>query len=268
MRQALRQLGASLFFAAISFFVILGGLATSLAEKQINQPPTAILTETSLPTSVSPTDAAAVSPATPSLLPTPSIIPSPTVTATLPPSTACPAPSGWASYIVQLGDTLEALAVRYGIPAATLQEKNCLITTALMPDTRLYVPTFPTATPVPCGKPYSWVAYKIQPNDNLYRIGLKYRVSVQQLQQANCLGYSTQITAGNMLYVPNVVTSTPDVTKTSSPTFTFTPTPTITSAPPTATFTATTAAPSATFTSAPHETATGTPQATDTAKPE
>lgn len=270
MRQALRQLGTSLFFAAISFSLIIGSLVTALAEKQINQPATATLTETNLPTSVTQMDAVADTSATQSLLPPPSITPSPASTPTFPPSTACPAPDGWLSYGVQLGDTLDALAIRYGTSAATLQEKNCLVTSALMPDTRLYVPPFPTATPVPCGAPFGWVLYKIQPGDNLYRISLQYRVTVAQLQQANCLGYSTQITAGKMLYVPNVPTSTPAVTNTPTatlthtPTMTFTPTLTATNAPPTATFTP--QPPTETLTPPPTETE--IPQFTETPQPE
>ncbi len=273
MRQALQQLGSSLFFAAISLFLIIGGLSTALAEKRINHPPTATLTETNLPTSVPQVEFIDDTPAAPGALPSPSIIPSPIFTATLPPSSAsCPAPEGWVSYIVQLGDTLNALATRYGVSVATLQEKNCLVATGLVPDTRLYVPPFPTATPIPCGAPSGWVFYKIQTGDNLYRISLKYRVSVSQLQQANCLGYSTRITAGTMLYVPNVPTSTPAVTDTPTATRTYTPTLTSTTAPPTATFTV--GPPTETFTPTPEETATETSTsvptetATDTAQPE
>ncbi len=265
MRQALQQLGSSLFFAAISFFLIIGGLSTALAEKRINQPPTATLTETSLPTSVPQAGTVDDTLVTPSLLPSPIITPSPVFTATLPISASCPAPEGWVSYIVQLGDTLNALATRYGVSVAILQEKNCLVATGLVPDTRLYVPPSPTATPIPCGAPSGWVFYKIQTGDNLYRISLKYRVSVSQLQQANCLGYSTRITAGTMLYVPNVPTSTPVETNTPTATLTFTPTLTSTTAPPTATFTV--EPPTETFTPTPEETATETftPVPTETA---
>ena len=238
MRQALQQLGSSLLFGLITLLLIFGSMAAALAEKRTNFPPTVTVTETSLPTSVPQQDNFTDTPVAPSLLPSPSITPSPTSTATIPPSTACPAPAGWSSYIVQLGDTLDALATRYGISAVVLQQQNCLVTNELLPDTRLYVPPFPTATPIPCGPPYNWtVFYTVQSGDNLYRISLKYRVTVLQLQQANCLGYSTRITVGQQLYVPNVPTSTPDVTDTPTPTKTFTPTQTAPSPTNTATFT-------------------------------
>ena len=225
MRQALKELSASLLFGLISILLIIGGLATALAEKNIDRTPTPKLTETSLPTSVLQTDNSTETPVSSGLVPSASSVPaSPTHTATFIPSTTCPAPPGWSSYIVQLGDSLDALATRYNTTTTTLKEKNCLVSNELLPDTRLYMPPSLTATPIPCGPPANWTArYTVQSGDNLYRIGLKYRVNVSQLQQANCLGYSTQIKVGQVLKVPNVPTSTPAVTNTSTPTKTQTP---------------------------------------------
>lgn len=261
MRKALQQLSASLLFAILSFVILLGALTTALAEKRLNDPSTPTLTETSLPTSVPPADEATATPSAQGLIPTTSIPASPSHTATLSPSTACPAPAGWSSYIVQLGDTLESLATRYSISTAELKEKNCLVADELLPDTRLYMPPYPTATPIPCGPPANWtLTYVVQSGDNLYRIGLKYRVSVAQLQQANCLGYSTQIKVGQNLRVPNVPTSTPVVTRTFTPTLTFTPsvTPTATIIP-SSTSVIETNTPTATFTFTPEPTATPIP---------
>lgn len=288
MRQTLQQLGASALFAIIALLLIVGGLATTLAETKIGQPPTHPITETSLPASVLPTagiiatsvDLGLVSPTSFSASPT---IPVPP-TETLPPSIACPAPTGWESYIVQLGDNLDVLAQRYGISVTTLKEENCLVSDELLPDTRLHVPPYPTATPVPCGPPYNWtVSYYVKAGDNLYRIGLKYRVSVQQMQQANCLGYSTQIKVGQRLYVPNVATSTPVqtdtptatatalVTATNTPSNTPTQSSSMTASPTTdaATQTSTPPSPTATFTPVPPTaTATSLPEATATNPPE
>lgn len=272
MRQALQQLGASFLFGILSILLIIGGLTTALAEKSINQPPTPKITKTSLPTRDTQTGFTET-PVSSGLVPSPSSMPgSPTntLTATLPPSTVCPAPAGWSSYIVQPGDTLESLAGRYNTTPATLKEKNCLVSNDLLPDTRLYMPPYPTATPIPCGAPASWILrYTVQAGDNLYRIGLKYRVSVAQLQQANCLGYSTRIKVGQILKVPNVPTSTPETTatatpsKTPSPTLTPSNTPTIespTPLPATETFTPT---PTNTATETPTESP--TPEKTETA---
>lgn len=268
MRQALQQLGSSLLFAIVSILLIVGGLATALAEKSVNQPPTPKSTETSLPTSVLQADLSTATPVGFDLLPSPSSMPaSPTSSATLPPSTACPAPAGWSSYIVQLGDTLETLAARYSTTAKILREKNCLISNELQPDTRLYMPSSPTATPIPCGAPASWTQrYIVQAGDNLYRIGLKYRASVAELQQANCLGYSTQITVGQQLKVPNVPTSTPATTSTHTPSKTPSATVSPTNIPASKTFTPIPA--TNTLTPVPKKTETETPVESPTSEPE
>lgn len=281
----MQQLGASALFAVIALFLIIGGLATALAEKSVNRPLEQKLTETRFPASAMPTDESIATPMDLGLVSPTSDSASPTISSTpteeeIPTSVVCPAPTDWSSYIVQPGDTLNTLAQRYGIPAATLKTANCLLSDDLLPDTRLHVPPYPTATPIPCGPPYNWTAfYTVQRGDNLYRIGLKYRVSVQQLQQANCLGYSTQIKAGQRLYVPNVPTSTPVrtntptatstalITATNTPTATATSTPdntatlppSMTASPPPATETFTPVPPSATATDIPTSNPTDTP---------
>ena len=279
MRQALQQFGTSLFFAAISLLLVIGGLATALAEESVNLPPQATLTETSLPTSAPQLDGTTEAPATVGLLPSPTaFFSSPTITVTIPPSTSCPAPVGWSSYIVQLGDTLNSLATRYGLAATTLKEQNCLVTDELLPDTRLHVPPYPTATPIPCGPLPNWtLSYTVKSGDNLYRIGLKYRVNVAALQQSNCLGYSTDIKVGQQLTVPNVPTSTTVATSTPTATQTYTPSATVTDSPATATATFTPlpatetftpVPPTNIFTPIPEETTTDIPATSETAEPE
>jgi len=121
-------------------------------------------------------------------------------------------------------------------------------------------PSF-TFTAIPCGAPAGWVQYIVQPGDNLYQISLRYRLSVSELQSANCLGGSTLIYSGQKLWVPNVPTSTPAAPTvfiefpTATPIPSDTPTPTTTG---TATATSTSTA-TATSTSTPTPTATDTP---------
>ncbi len=87
----------------------------------------------------------------------------------------------------------------------------------------------PPRTSIPCGPPSGWIRYTILKGDTLYSLGQYYQVTVQQLQQANCMGGSTSIYTGRQIYVPNKPTRTPSPTPTS--TATLTPTP---SATPTA----------------------------------
>ncbi len=261
--RSLRQIGISLLFAAASLILVLGGISISLVESWANQPRFTIV-ETSSRTR----DPAASTPtlATPGLLPSATILASPSSTHTLLPPTACPPPSGWVAYIVQAGDTLDSLAAYHKISKNQLQVGNCLISEGLIPNTRIYVPVQPTATIIPCGPPAGWIFYTVQVGDNLYRISLAYRISVRQLQSANCMGWSTNIAVGERLYVPNVITSTPAY---KTPTPTLTPTITATSSTQPATSTATETA-TATATEIFTETATDTaipPSATSTPAP-
>ena len=56
----------------------------------------------------------------------------------------CYPPFNWAVYVVQPGDTLSAIAQRYGISLYTLMRGNCLTTAYIYAGQRLFVPpTFP-----------------------------------------------------------------------------------------------------------------------------
>jgi LysM repeat protein len=67
----------------------------------------------------------------------------------------------------------------------------------------------PTNTGTDCIPPAGWGVYIVQPDDNLFHIGLEFGVTAVDLQLANCLGNSAIIYAGQKLYVPNVATRTP-----------------------------------------------------------
>jgi hypothetical protein len=77
-------------------------------------------------------------------------------------------------------------------------------------DTPTETPTPPLVeiivnTPKPqtsCGRPSGWVAYPVQSGDTLYQLSLAFGVTVTQLQNANCMGTSTILHVGKILYVP------------------------------------------------------------------
>ncbi len=225
--QGLRQFGMAVLISVVSLGLAVGGL--SLAFSESYTPPLSTATQ-GLPTAQilltgTPT---AHSPATPTIQPSP--------TNTPPPPPACNPPLGWVSATVLAGDTLTIMAARYQTTPEQLSQANCLLTQELIPGTTLFVPPVPTPTFIPCGPPYGWVRYIIQPGDTLYSIATRYGITTSQLQQANCLGYSTTIVAGKPLWVPNVPPHTPGVTI--IPVFN-TPTPlTETPVPPTEAITA------------------------------
>jgi len=69
-----------------------------------------------------------------------------------PAASSCQIASGWVPYTVQAGETLYKIGLRYGVTVDTLQNGNCMSTTALSVGDVIYVPpaapVSPTKTPV------------------------------------------------------------------------------------------------------------------------
>jgi LysM repeat protein len=255
--------------AIISILLVGGSLILALEEDSASV--AYVASSTPSPTR-SPTPVNTTRPGEPTY--TPSLTPAPSETPTETPPKTCPYPEGWIQITVQEGDSLKGLAEAYGTTAEQLSEANCLLSDSLPVGASIYVPP-PTSTltpspvpppptqPIQCGPPAGWIPYTVQPGDNLYRISLAYGVSIAQLQRANCLGSSTRIKTGEILYVPNVPTRVVTATPSRTPTKTATPTTTKTS-PPTATHTTQPPTNTATKTATATRTATASPTATDT----
>ena len=242
--QALRQMGGGVIIALISLLLVIGGISLSLAETNAPEEPT----PTPLPAIVSTSiELPTVTPILTNTIESPTLtaIVLPSVTQALPTVIVCQFPTGWAQIIVSANDTLYTIAERYKTTTEILNSSNCLNNTMPATGSLLYVPPVPTVTVIPCGPPAGWVKrYVVQPGDNLFRIALSYRITYPQLQRANCMGSSTTIYVGQLLWVPNIPTLTPGITNVPnfptatpslSPTSTFIPTespvPTATTAP-------------------------------------
>jgi LysM repeat protein len=246
--QSLRQIGAGFLLSLLSLAAVIGGFALSQAESHAER-------AVPSPTTVRPSETVVtVFPTIPVLTNTPQVlqpvsstetpIPTYTVAPSLtppPPPVSCLPPSGWQAILVQDYETLAYLAQKYQTSADQIKQGNCLFSDQLMTGSFLYVPSWPTATVVPCGAPVSWVYYIVVPGDTLYNLSLRYRTTVGELQRANCLGSSTYLQANSRLKVPNVPPLLPSATV-FIPTGTASPT----LVPPTATL----SQPSATLTSA------------------
>lgn len=246
--QALRQMGGGIFIAIISLLLVIGGISLSLSESNSKEqatptplPPIIIVTSLEQPTST-PIIINTNTSEAPTL--TPIVQPSATLAVPIVP-VICNPPVGWIQIVVNANDTLYTIAERYKTTSDILNASNCLNNTIPSAGSLLYVPPVPTVTVIPCGPPTGWVKrHIVQPGDNLFRIALSYGITYPQLQRANCMGSSTTIYTGQLLWVPNVPTLTPGVTivpnfptatSTLAPTSTFivtdSPVPTITSAP-------------------------------------
>jgi len=133
---------------------------------------------------------------------------------------ACIPPEGWIPISIGPDIILELISEIYNISIEDLLAANCLDSTNIgaLDTLYIYAPT-PTSSVLQCGPPQDWITYKVKSGDNLFRIGLAYGLTVSELQFANCLGYSTLIITGQILYVPNIIpiTIAPSPTLTKKP---------------------------------------------------
>lgn len=240
--QSLRQLGMAVLVGLISVGLVIGGLSLAMSESFTRPQVTATEGQPTLPVFLTATHTSSA-PLLPTALPT--------LTNTPLPPPACFPPADWVGVFVLPGDTLASLASRYSTTSEALIQANCLLSESLVAGSTLFVPNVPAPvsspihTSIPCGTPLGWIRYTVQPGDTLFHIAALYGTSVPMLQQANCLGASTAIRTGQLLWVPNVTprtavpTPTPGVTlipdfSTPTPEATLTPFPTdpLTKTPP------------------------------------
>ncbi|KAA0276836.1 MAG: LysM peptidoglycan-binding domain-containing protein [Chloroflexi bacterium] len=262
--RSVREFGNALVAAFLSIGLTLGALSISLVGFVPEE--TEVSTLTPIPSPI-PVTATNTFPPTSTLI---STITSSTFTATstIAQSTNCPPPTGWILIYVQPGDTLESLAARYGTTGEILRGGNCLVSSSLLPGTRIFVPNQPTSIPAACTPGAAgWIKnYVVKANDTLFSIALAYSTTLDALKKVNCRRTEV-IFAGEILWVPNVTPRTPTKSATitqnitATPLFTepgtslpFTGTPTLTQTPipPTST-------PSSTVTPIPTQTASLTP---------
>lgn len=242
--KVLRQMGSGFIIGAVSLLLVIGGISLSLAETSAPPLPP---TPSPLPTIFAVEFASPLpSPTFPLVFPADTAVPTFTATLALAQAqpTACLPPSNWIPITVGANDTLYSIADRYNTTVEDLNLRNCLNLQNPAAGAVIYVPAVPTRVVVPCGPPAGWVKrHVVQRGENLFRIALAYGITYPQLQAGNCMGGSTTIFVGQVLWVPNVPTRTPAVTVTASPTSTVnfsTPTQTASVTPdfstPTATF--------------------------------
>jgi LysM repeat protein len=151
-------------------------------------------------------------PATATPTATPQVI---VVTATpvapLPTPTPVPAPGGSTVYVVQPGDTLRAIAIRFNTTVTALAQLNGITNiNYIQVGQRLNVPGAgaaptpvpPTSVPGATPTPAQPRTYRIQPGDTLFRIALRFGVSLRALQQANGITDPNRIFWGQVLTIP------------------------------------------------------------------
>lgn len=139
---------------------------------------------------------ALVSTATPTPLPTATPVP-PTATPTAGP-VATAAPTGEVVHVVQSGENLFRIALRYGTTVQAIASANGIANPALIKAGQVLRIPSGTQLTAPAGE----TTYVVQPGDNLFRIGLRFGMSHTYLAQYNGIANPALIYVGQVLRIP------------------------------------------------------------------
>jgi N-acetylmuramoyl-L-alanine amidase len=132
-----------------------------------------------------------------------------------------PVSSGGASYVVQPGDTLSAIAARAGLSANRLAAANGLDPRAYLLSGTVLRLSGDSSTVAPVSSSASTGSYVVQPGDTLTAIAARAGVSVDQLAAANGLNPNAFLLTGAVLhlsgsgpvYVSSQTTSSPSTSQ-------------------------------------------------------
>ncbi len=108
-------------------------------------------------------------------------------------------------YIVQPGDTLASIALRYGLATNDLAQANALINPEIIyVGQSLTIPSLKVAPAKTAVKPITLAnrLHIVQADETLFGIAVRYGATVQAFREANQLGESDFIVAGQPLIIP------------------------------------------------------------------
>lgn len=133
--------------------------------------------------------------------PTPEVVPpgaAPTP-AVQPPETPATA-AGETTYVVQPGDRLFRIALRFGVDYRALAAYNNILNPdRIYPGQVLRIPQ-PGVSPTPSAP--GEILYTVQPGDNLFRIALRYNMNYLYLAAYNNIANPHQIRVGQVIRIP------------------------------------------------------------------
>jgi len=170
---------------------------------------------------------------TPTLTFTPSNTPAPTLTATItetPTITITPTRSGPTDYVIQEGDSLDAIAQRFGLGddgILLILDANPTIINdfngVIFVGQTISIPapgtTRPSSTPIPANLPSGTrIEYRVLPGDTLAGIAARFNSKEENIITVNNIENANALAVGQVLNIPvNLVTVTPTLPSTSTP---------------------------------------------------
>lgn len=138
----------------------------------------------------------------PTVTPTaePSVEPTATAVAT---TTAETGSNGETIHIVQAGENLFRIALRYGTTVEAIAQANGITNPALIRvGQKLVIPASTSTEGGTSGGTAGETIYTVQPGDNLFRIALKYNMSYLYLAQYNGIANPNFLIAGQQIRIP------------------------------------------------------------------
>jgi LysM repeat protein len=146
------------------------------------------------------------------------IIPLPVADTSTPTPTLTPSPTPFV-YTIKSGDTLSAIASRYGTTVEALIQANSISdATRIRAGTKIQI-----VQPPDYSATMAYETYEVEAGDTLYTISGKYGLTIAEIKEINSLT-SNNLSIGQKLQIP-VGTATPTPTLTPPPTLTPTPGP-------------------------------------------
>ncbi len=124
-------------------------------------------------------------------------------TAVPPQPTASTGTGGQTIHVVAPGDTLFSISQRYGVSQEAIIAANGLSNpNALVVGQQLIIPAPGTTPATPVPPTGTEQVYTVRPGDNLFRIGLAYGCTVDQLSAYNNIPYPYTIFVGDQIRIP------------------------------------------------------------------
>lgn len=106
------------------------------------------------------------------------------------------------THVVQVGENLFRIALRYGVTVESIAQLNGITNPALIyVGQSLRIPGG-SAQPTPAPQPGGGQVYTVQPGDNLFRIALRYNMSYIYLAQYNGISSPYWVYSGQQIRIP------------------------------------------------------------------